>query len=75
VHDALPGGVVDEPLLALANRDFYQAVEVICSMALEHPGAGLESSVANFAIATQDFAAANPEPPPWLANTRGFGRD
>lgn len=70
VRDAVPGGITDEPLLALANRDFSQAAEVICSMAFEHAEPGRESAVADFAMAAQDFATANPGPPPWLANTR-----
>jgi hypothetical protein len=69
VRDAIPGGVTEEPLLALAKRDFPQAVEVLATLALEQASAGLEARVAEFVIAAQAFAAANPNPS-WLANTQ-----
>lgn len=68
VRDALPGQMSEEPLVALAKRDFPTAVETISALALEHAPAGLEAQVAAFVVGAQAFAAANPQPA-WLAAT------
>jgi hypothetical protein len=66
VKDAL-GRATGEPLLALAEKDFGAAVELICSLAIEQAATNLESEVAEFVVAAQGFAAGNPTPD-WLAN-------
>lgn len=68
IRDALPGGMTNEPLVALARQNFPNAVEIVCSMALEHASAGMEAEVAAFVVAVQAYAAANPKPT-WLAAT------
>jgi hypothetical protein len=68
VRDALPGGIADEPLVALAKRNFGNAVEIVSAMALDHTPLGMEADVAWFVVAAQAYAAANPHPA-WLANT------
>lgn len=68
VRDAVPGSIGVEPLLALAKRDLPNAVEMISTMALEQAPDGLKNEVADFVIAAQAYAKANPRPA-WLANT------
>jgi len=68
IHDALPGGMTDEPLVALAKRNFGNTVEIVCTMALEHTLPGMEADFAAFVVAAQEYAAANPKPD-WLTNT------
>ncbi len=67
VRDALSDELGNEPLIALAQRDFGQAVEVISSLALEQAAENLEKEVADFVLAAQAYAAAEPTPA-WLGN-------
>lgn len=66
IKDALPGDVTEEPLTALAQHDLERAVEMLAALALEDAPAGLEAEVAEFAVAIQAYAEAEPRPP-WLA--------
>ena len=68
VCDALPGGVTNEPLTALAQHNLRNAVEVVAMMALDHTPPGKEADVAQFVRTIQEYAAANPVPT-WLATT------
>lgn len=68
VRDALPGQLQDEPLFALARRNFVHAVETICALALANTPPGKDQEIAEFVVSAQAFAAANPQPP-WLATT------
>lgn len=65
IQDALPGGMVQDPLLAFAKLGFRPAVEIIGAIALEHTPAGMEDKVAAFVIAAQAYAATNRNPE-WL---------
>lgn len=67
VSDALAGEISSEPLLALANRDFTQSVELISSLAVDQATAGQEGEIAEFVVAAQAYAEENPAPP-WLVN-------
>jgi hypothetical protein len=68
VRDALPGGITNEPLTALAKHNFQNAAEIVAMMALDHTPPGKEADVAQFVRSIQTYAAANPAPA-WLANT------
>ncbi len=67
IHDAVPGSVTGEPILALAKRDFSNAVELIASLALDQSTDDLIEEIAEFAASAQAYAKANPRPA-WLAN-------
>jgi hypothetical protein len=68
IRDALPQDMGSEPLVALAKRNFGNAVEMVCAMALDGTPTGMETDMAEFVVAAQGYAAANPNPP-WLAAT------
>ena len=68
IRDALPNGLADEPLLALAKKNFSNAVELIGAMALDNTPDGAETEVADFVNAGQAYAIANASPA-WLATT------
>jgi hypothetical protein len=66
-----PGKASDQPLLAVAQRSFPRAVDIIVELLLLSPGAATADQVADFILALQHYAAAYepPKPPPaWLAN-------
>ena len=55
----------NEPLTTMAKQDFPLAVEVLTSLLLEDPPQGKEADIADFVVAAQAFALANPSPN-WL---------
>ena len=65
IRDALPGDITEEPLTALAKHDFERAVEILATLALDEAPEGLEKEVAEFAVAIQAYAEAEPLPS-WL---------
>jgi hypothetical protein len=68
IRDAVPGGMTDEPIVALAKRNFCNAVELVSAITLEHTPPTMENEVAGFVVAAQVYANENPNPA-WLANT------
>ncbi len=67
VRDALDDEELPEPLLALAKKNFGQAVELITSLAVDQAQDGQEAEIAQFVIAAQEYASENPDPD-WLDN-------
>ena len=56
-----------QPLLTLAKkRSLTASVDLIASLVIQNPPAGKANEVADFVVAAQAYAAANPQPA-WLA--------
>jgi hypothetical protein len=71
IDDTLPDakGAATQPLLTLAKRKSLAAsVDLVAMLVMQNPPAGKAAEVADFIVAAQGYAAANPQPA-WLAAT------
>jgi hypothetical protein len=69
IRDAFPELPKDDPLTALAKKQFSLAVDAINHLALKTVDQGDEKEVAEFVVVASAYAEANPQPA-WLAQVQ-----
>ncbi len=66
VRDALADKAGNEPITALAKKDFVLSADAVVALALVGTRAGQEADTARFVVAIQTYATENPNPA-WAA--------